>query len=130
MEAVDDESKEKMVGGAIDIHFGERYVSPITQYIYIFGPGSTFRWTDNNSSTGSSSLFPSLHQTPATTSAGPDFNGGHFGNNQLDDGNYESENDVICAVHRASSTMSCQSAKTVICTVLGLDHKTYFSMEV
>ena len=87
-------------------------------------------WSDYQGSMGSSSYHPSLAQTPATTSAGPDFNGGHFGNSRLDDGSYESENDVICTVHSAStSTMSSQSASTVICTVLGLGRKTYFTME-
>ena len=87
-------------------------------------------WSDYQGSMGSSSYYPSLAQTPATTSAEPDFNEGRFGNSQLDDSSYESENDVICTVHSAStSTMSSQSANTVICTVLALDHKTYFTME-
>ena len=34
VEAVDHESEEKVVGGAVDIGFRERYVSPITPYIY------------------------------------------------------------------------------------------------
>ena len=129
MEVVDDESEEKVVGGAVDIHFGGHYVSPIPPYIYIFGPGLNSQWPDNNSSTGSSSLYTSLNQTLATTSAGPDFNGGHLGNSQLHDGNYESD-DVIAAVHSAStSTISSHVANTVICMVLGLGHKTHFSME-
>ena len=35
IEVVDDESEEKVVGGAVDIRFGERNVSPVTQYIYV-----------------------------------------------------------------------------------------------
>ena len=35
MEVVDDDSEEKVVRGAVDIRIGERYVSPVTQYIYV-----------------------------------------------------------------------------------------------
>ena len=64
------------------------------------------------------------------SSAGPYFNGGYFGNSQFDDSDYEKEYDVVCAVHSAStSTISSQSANTVICKVLGLGHKMFISME-
>ena len=67
--------------------------------VYNFGSGNTVpypiqtSWPDYQGSMGSSSYYPSLTQTPAATSAGPDFSGGYFGNNQFDidhfnDGSY------------------------------------------
>ena len=55
---------------------------------YNFGSGNTVpypiqtSWPDYQGSMGSS--YPSLAQTPAATSAGPDFSGGYFGNTQFD----------------------------------------------
>ena len=89
-------------------------------HIYILGPGSTSHWPDQGSM-GSSTYYPTLYQKPSTTSAGPYSSGAYFGNGHFDDGNYESEYDVISAIHSSStSTMSSLSANTVICTVLGL----------
>ena len=59
---------------------------------YNFGNGNTVpypiqtSWPDYQGSIGSYSHYTSLTQTPATTSAGPDLNGGYFGNNQFDMG--------------------------------------------
>ena len=72
IEVVDDDSEEKEVGGVVDIHFGERYVSPITIYIYIICPGSSSHWSEYQGSIGSFSHYTGLNQTPATTSAGFD----------------------------------------------------------
>ena len=61
---------------------------------YNFGSGNTVpypiqtSWAEYQGPMGSSSLYSSLDQTPATTSAGPDFNGGYFGSGQFDMGSF------------------------------------------
>ena len=77
MEVVDDDSEEKVVGDVIDIHFGERYVSPITIHIYMFGLGSNSHWPEYQGPIGSYSQYTSLNENPP--SAGMDFSGGYFG---------------------------------------------------
>ena len=61
---------------------------------YNFGSGNTVpypiqtSWPEYQGHMGSSSFYPSLAQTPAATSAGPDISEGYFGNSQFDMGTF------------------------------------------
>ena len=62
---------------------------------YNLGSGNTVpypiqtSWPEYQGSMGFSSHYPSLAQTPAATSAGQDFTGGYFENNEFDIGSFD-----------------------------------------
>ena len=127
MEAVDDESEKKILGGTVDTHLGST-ISLQLASIDIYLRRARLFIGLITTAPELISHYTSVNQTPAATSARRGLNGVHFGNSQFNDGSYENEYDMICAVHSASTgTMCSQLGDTVNCTVLSLGHKTYFN---